>query len=115
MNILPPRSGTLWQVKTPGLVAATLEPVNKIEGNERWYILENITLLSREDTLLFLGDENINVSHWQLMDVEEYYKSGDYYKKHRAAVFLHNDKKIYVFYDDHYDIWEYKLYLTQVK
>lgn len=115
MNILSPQSGTLWQVKTPGLVAATLQPINKNEGTERWYILENITLLSRDDTMLFIGDENINVSHWQLMDVDEYYNSADYYKKHRAAVFLHNDKKIYVFYDDHYDIWEYDLYLSQIK
>lgn len=110
-----PHAGTLWRVNQPGLVAATLNPINKIEDDIRWYLFDNIAFLERESTLLYLGDETLMVSHWELLEPEEYYNSNDYYKKFLAAIFLHNDKKIYVFYDDHYDLWEMNFYLKQIK
>ena len=110
-----PYTGTLWRVNLPGLVAATLNPINRMEGDIRWYLFDNISFLERESTLLYLGDETLMVTHWELIDPDEYYSSDEYYKKFLVAVFLHNDKKVYVFYDDHYDLWDPDFYLMQIK
>jgi hypothetical protein len=55
------------------------------------------------------------VSHWELLDLNAYYASDEYYKELTTAVFLYNDKKVYIFYDDHYDIWEADYYLVEIK
>lgn len=111
MTTRGPKSGTLMTVISPGLVAATLTSVNRIDGDIRWYIFDNISFLDRESTLLYIGDETLMVTHWELYNQEEYLDIDDYYKKFLAAVFLHNDKKIYIFYDDHYDLWDPECYL----
>jgi hypothetical protein len=110
-----PKTGTLLKVKTHGLLGATLVPINRNKQDIRWYIFDNIAFLEKDTTLLYLGDETLMVSHWELVNHEDYYNTDEYYKKFLAAVFLHNDKKIYIFYDDHYDLWEPDCYLTLLK
>lgn len=110
-----PKTGTLVKVRTYGLVAATLSIVNRDKNNMNWYMFENIAFLERDATLLYLGDENLMVSHWELTSQQDYCDADDYYKKFLAAVFLHDDKKIYVFYDDHYDMWDPELYFELIK
>ena len=106
-----PKSGTLLTVISPGLVAATLTPTNRTDEDLRWYIFDNISFLEKGATLLYIGDESLMVTHWELYEHTDYYEDNEYYKRFLAAVFLHNDKKIYIFYDDHYDMWEPNYYL----
>ena len=110
-----PKSGTLLTVISPGLVTATLSSINKIEGDIRWYVFENISFLEKGSTLLYVGDETMMVTHWELYNVDEYYAKDEFYRKFLAAVFLHNDKKIYIFYDDHYDMWDPECYFALLK
>ena len=110
-----PKSGTLLTVISPGLVGATLISVNRTDGDIRWYIFENISFLERGATLLYLGDETLMVTHWELYNQNEYLDTEEYYKKFLAAVFLYNDKKIYIFYDDHYDMWDPECYFEILK
>lgn len=110
-----PKTGTLLTVKTHGLLGATLHSLNRIENDIRWYIFDNITFLEKGGTLLYLGDETLMVSHWELMNHSDYLDTDEYFKKFLAAIFLHDDKKIYVFYDDHYDLWDPECYLEILK
>lgn len=110
-----PKSGTLLTVISPGLVAATLSSVNRTSGDIRWYIFENISFLEKGSTLLYLGDETLMVSHWELHNIEEHYGNDELYRKFLAAIFLYNDKKIYIFYDDHYDMWDPECYFDILK
>lgn len=109
-----PKTGTLLTVISPSLVTATLNSIDKTEDNIRWYVFDNISFLEKDTTLLYLGDETLMVTHWDFYDKEEY-RSEEYYKKYLAAVFLYNDKKIYLFYDNHYDIWDPNVYLKLLK
>lgn len=110
-----PKSGTLLTVISPGLVAATLSSINKIEGDIRWYVFENISFLEKGSTLLYVGDETLMVTHWELYNVDDYYANDEFYRKFLAAVFLYNDKKVYIFYDDHYDMWDPECYFELLK
>ena len=110
-----PKSGTLLTVKSPGLVGATLISINRVNEDIRWYIFDNISFLEKGATLLYLGDETLMVTHWELYNQEDYYDTDEYYKKFLAAVFLYNDKKIYIFYDDHYDMWDPDCYFDLLK
>jgi hypothetical protein len=110
-----PKPGTLWRVNMPGLVAATLNGVNRHVIHHRWYLFDNITFLEKDATVLYIGDETLMVSHWELLDLNAYYASDEFYKELTTAVFLYNDKKVYIFYDDHYDIWEADYYLVEIK
>ena len=110
-----PKVGTLWKVNQSTMVSCILVPINKYEDNVRWYLFDNIVFVEKQSTLLYLGDETIMASDWDLLDDSEYYSSDEYFKKHDAALFLHNDKKIYVLYDDHHDLWGNRFYLSPIK
>lgn len=110
-----PKTGSLLRVNTHGLVAATLNIVNRDQNDIRWYVFDNISFLEKDTHILYLGDETLMVSHWELSSQQDYYDTEEYYKKFLSAVFLHDDKKIYVFYDDHYDMWDPQLYFEILK
>lgn len=110
-----PHKGSLWSVKSNGLLGCTLREVSREDLTIRWYVFDDLIFLPRDSTLLYIGEEILMASHWDLLDQTEYYESDDFFQTQEAAIFLYNDKKIYIFYDDHYDLWERDHYLAAIK
>lgn len=106
-----PTKGSLWIVNSNSLLGCTLEEFIREDKTICWYIFEDLIFIPRESTLLYLGEEILMVSHWDLLNKTDYESSDEFYNSHEAAIFLYNDKKIYIFYDDHYDLWEKDVYL----
>jgi hypothetical protein len=114
MNNRGPQIGTLWKVNSNALLACTLHEISREDITIRWYIFDDIIVLPFESTLLYVGEELLMASHWDLLNRSDY-DTDEFFNTHEAAIFLFNDKKVYVFYDDHYNLWEPYTYLTEIK
>ena len=73
---------------------------------------------SQREPFLFISKTNSKIKestgYFRFMIIKDN-QPIKYYKELTTAVFLYNDKKVYIFYDDHYDIWEADYYLVEIK
>ena len=63
--------------------------------------------------MLYVGDEDMMVSHWHLQ-INQELEDPQYYTRLVAAVMLLNEKRVYLMYDDYSDIWRPGHLLKQV-
>lgn len=117
-NYQTPREGTLWKATTPGLLATVLHGAGCYsEGSDgvtrRHYLFENVVALNERDVMLYVGDEDMMVSHWHLQ-INEELQDPQHYTRLIAAVMFLNEKRVYLMYDDYSDIWRPGHLLTQV-
>jgi len=117
-NYPTPREGTLWRASSPGLLATVLHGLGCYsEGSDgvsrRHYLFENVVALKEGDVMLYVGDEDMMVSHWHLQ-INQELEDPQYYTRLVAAVMLLNEKRVYLMYDDYSDIWRPGHLLKQV-
>jgi len=108
-NYVAPREGTLWTATSPGLLATELHGVGCYSlGSDgktrRHYLFDNVVALEEGDVLLYIGDENMMVSHWHLQ-INQEFQDPQYYTELTAVVMLLNEKRVYLMYDDYSDLW----------
>lgn len=106
------KSGTLWRVCQPGIMAVSLTPFTNHNGIIR-YGFEKVNILEKDAIMLYLGDETFEASHLDLFNIEAW--EDEVFNVYTAALFLVKEQKVYIFYNDYYNLWDPSAFFEPIK
>jgi hypothetical protein len=109
------QSGTLWQVCQPGLMGVKLNLIGTdARTNLSRYTFEKVVIIEKQTILLYLGDELFQASTADIYNAEAWGIDVQF-DSYQAAAFLVNEQKLFIFYNDYYNLWDKDLFFKSLK